>query len=98
MAPIEKQDNIFEKMLILKYTFKTGVFSRFFLLFSLPLKIGVFYLKIVECPERVHLLLIMAPDGLIKTDESFLKKQSVLKLSAYVPRYIFSRDKEKKLN
>jgi hypothetical protein len=51
IGAIEKQDNIFEKMLILKYTFKTGVFSRFFLLFSLPLKMGVFYLKIVECPE-----------------------------------------------
>jgi hypothetical protein len=34
MAPIEKQDNIFEKMLILKYTFKTGVFSRFFSAFQ----------------------------------------------------------------
>jgi hypothetical protein len=33
-------------MLILKYTFKTGVFSRFFLLFSLLLKIGVFSLEV----------------------------------------------------
>jgi hypothetical protein len=32
-------------MLILKYTLKMGVFSRFFLLFCLPLKIGVFSLK-----------------------------------------------------
>jgi hypothetical protein len=32
-------------MLILKYTLKTGVFSRFFLLFCLPLKIRVFSLK-----------------------------------------------------
>jgi hypothetical protein len=34
MAPIEKEGKIFEKMLILK----TGVFSGFFPLFCLPLK------------------------------------------------------------
>jgi hypothetical protein len=38
MAPIEKGGKIFEKMLILKYTLKTGVFSGFFPLFCLPLK------------------------------------------------------------
>jgi hypothetical protein len=38
MAPIEKEGKIFEKVLILKYTLKTGVFSGFFPLFCLPLK------------------------------------------------------------
>jgi hypothetical protein len=45
IAPIEKQDKILEKMLILKYTLKTGVFSRFFFAFLLTFENRVAFLK-----------------------------------------------------
>jgi hypothetical protein len=57
IAPTEKQSKIFEKMFILKYTIKTGVFSRFFLLFCLPLEIGVLFLKSGCVVKGPHILL-----------------------------------------
>jgi hypothetical protein len=48
-------------MLNLKYTFKTGVFSHFFLLFSLLLKIGVFSLEVSSVHRGPYTTIVNEP-------------------------------------
>jgi hypothetical protein len=48
-------------MLNLKYTFKTGVFSQFFLLFSLLLKIGVFSLEVSSVHRGPYTTIVNEP-------------------------------------